>query len=138
MNVTRFVLAVIVAYVVMAVLAIGLEALLGDMTSSFKALHRPEEALAEYQIWMYLAYLLQTVVFCYIFTLNYENKGWMEGLRYGLLIGLFMSFEVMAWYGMMPIAGMDTVVTMIMTVVIYMGGGIATALVYKPAAQPMA
>lgn len=37
-----------------------------------------------------LAQLVFAVLFVYVFTKGYEGRGWLEGLRYGVLVGLLM------------------------------------------------
>lgn len=51
-----------------------------------------------------LSEAVMSVLFVYIFIKGYENKGIMEGVRYGIVIGLFMNvIGMFSQYVMYPI-----------------------------------
>ena len=64
------------------------------MAPSYEALAhlwRSKEAMGSLMWIMFLSSALLVFLFCFIFTRNYEGKGIMEGVRYGVLIALFVA-----------------------------------------------
>ena len=90
MNVKRFVLGFVAVFVASQVLGFVIhQVLLGATYASLADVWRPEAEMMAKMWMMWITGGLWTVLFCYIFTRGYEDKGIMEGLRFGLLIGLF-------------------------------------------------
>lgn len=83
---------------------------------------------------MHLTSAVWTVIFCYIFTRGYEGKGPVEGVRYGLVVGLLIGIPyAYESYMIYPIT-MRLAHTWVTTgVVVGVGCGLVLALVYKPA-----
>lgn len=52
--------------------------------------------------WLVLAQFIFSTMFCYIFVKGYENKGLMEGVRYGFLIGVLLSSLSLMAYAVQP------------------------------------
>ena len=96
MNVKRFIVASLAVYV--ASLALGYlvhGVILRPIYDSLKNVWRPD---MQSKMWIeWLNGLIVSFLFTYIFTKGYQGKGIMEGLRFGLVIGLFLS--VPAAYG---------------------------------------
>lgn len=67
------------------------EVMLGEMYQSLASMWRSEQQMRDMMWIIFLTSAIYLFLFCYIFTFGYEAKGWIEGLRYGVLIGLFMS-----------------------------------------------
>jgi len=130
-NVKQLVYAIIAAYVAMSVVAIGLDYLLVDYMTGMKAVMRVGADLEAHAIWMYLGYLIVTIMFCFIYAQHHEGKGWMEGARFGLWIGLMMAGISMVMYGTMPLVGMESLISAVVGIIIYIVGGIVASLVYK-------
>ena len=135
MNVKRFVLACVGVYVVYQVLGFIINMfILGDTYLALASVWRPEAEMMSKMWIMFLISAVWTVLFCYIFTRGYENKGVMEGVRYGLVIGLFVgipfSYESYAIY---PITIGLAHAWAILTVVIGIVCGSVLAAIYKPA-----
>ena len=135
MNVKRFVLAWVGVYVVYQILGFVIHTfILGDTYQSLASVWRPEAEMMSKMWIMFLTSAVWTVLFCYIFTRGYENKGVMEGVRYGLVIGLFVgipfSYESYAIY---PITIGLAHAWVILTVVISIVCGSVLAAIYKPA-----
>lgn len=84
-------------------------------------------------IWWYIAGLaLFSIIFSKIFTLNWENKGWQEGWRYGLWVALIFSTAQIMWYAWQPIP-LEMMWTWIVGFLIQFSlGGIVLAWLYKP------
>ena len=135
MNVSRFILAVVAAYIVMAGLGMGTDAILMPYYASFTALARPEAEMMALMPVMLGAYLLQTILFCYIYVMGRKAGGLMEGVRFGLVIGVFMGLTNVVLATALPLNQPTVIASFIATVIVYVGGGIATALVYRPASE---
>jgi hypothetical protein len=82
---------------------------------------------------MMLSTFVMSVMFVYIFSKGYENKGIAEGARFGIAAGLFMNFiGVFGQYFMYPIPFSLAVKWFIFGMLEFVVAGIAAALVYKP------
>lgn len=83
--------------------------------------------------------LIMSFLFVFIFTKGYENKGIMEGVRYGLWIGLLMTIP-MAFnsYATLPISLSLAIQWFIYGLIQFVILGIVTAAIYKPSTQPAA
>ena len=135
MNVKRFGLACVAVYLVYQVMSFVINMfILGDTYQALASVWRPEAEMMSKMWIMFLTSAVWTVLFCYIFTRGYENKGVMEGVRYGLVIGLFVgipfSYETYAIY---PITIGLAHAWAILTVVIGIVCGAVLAAIYKPA-----
>jgi hypothetical protein len=140
MNVKRFVIACVVVFVVTQIID-GLIHMVG-LASTYEALShvwRPEADMMSKMWIMYVAAAVFWVLFCYIFTRGYENKGPMEGVRYGLLIGLLIGVPV-AYnnYVVLPIPASLAHKWALASLVVSVVGGLVLALVYRPAETPAA
>lgn len=93
----------IVVYVVFAVADyIVNEVLMASTYETVSHLFRPE---ADIKLWViFVSYLFFAFFFTFIFSKGYEGKGIMEGVRYGLYVGLmmFLPFSYIS-YAVMPI-----------------------------------
>jgi len=104
--------------------------------SAFKSLTiwRPDkDSLA----WIYpVITLVGSFFFTFIFSKGYEGKGIVEGIRYGLYIGIWLSIGMaFGTYGMVAMPDGLTLQWFLLGVVTYIVMGIVAALVYgkKPA-----
>ena len=85
---------------------------------------------------MYLGDLVKAFLFVLIFTKGIENKGWMEGLRYGFLIGLYVSIGMaFGTYSWSPIPFSLALQWFIYGVIQLVLCGIVTAVIYKLAKE---
>jgi len=135
MNVKRFVLACVGVYVVYQVLSFIINMfILGETYAALASVWRPEAEMMSKMWVMYLTSAVWTVLFCYIFIRGYENKGIMEGARYGLLIGLLIGipFSYESWV-VYPITIGLAHAWAIMSVVLSIACGATLAAIYKPA-----
>ncbi len=98
---------------------------------------RPE---AEMQSKMWIGWVVDVIwsfFFVFIFAKGYENKGWLEGLRYGIYIGLFISLP-MAYYQFIvyPLPYYLILQWFIYGFIQYVILGIITSLIYKGQEKP--
>jgi hypothetical protein len=95
MNTKRFWLSCLAVYVVGQVLGFLIHRIwLGPTYLSLADLWRPEAEMQSKMWIMFVTAAVWTVGFCWIFVKGYENKGIAEGLRFGLVIGLFYSLPM--------------------------------------------
>lgn len=123
----------VVVYVVGNILGFLVHAvLLGDIYASLAGVWRPEEQMMSLMWIMYVTALVYVFVFCYIYTKGHEGKGVMEGVRYGLLMGLFMSTP-MAFdsYSVYPVTFNLALLWFITGVIQWMIAGAIFAAIYK-------
>ncbi len=88
------------------------------------------------KMWMFIPMgIIITFLFVYIFVKGYENKGRMEGLRYGLIIGLFMNIPAaFSSHVLYPIEMGLAVKWFVFGMVEFIIAGIILAAIYKPKA----
>jgi hypothetical protein len=134
-NIKRFVAASLAVFVVaMAVEFLVHGVILMATYESLSHLWRPG---AKSMWWMIVPVLLVvSPLFTYIFVKGYENKGILEGVRFGVIIGLFTCFPTACGMYMAiaipySLALQWFVYGMIQVIVL----GIVAALIYRPAAS---
>lgn len=92
MNLKRFSIAAILVYVVYQILSFVIhEVILVATYQSLADVWRPEADMHSKQWIFFLTGAIWALFFTCIYTKGYEGKGVMEGVRYGLWIGLFIS-----------------------------------------------
>ncbi len=141
MDTKKFLIAFVVVYVVNMLLNLVIHGSILESyytTAPMSDIMRPEEEM-QGKMWIhFVTGLFFSFFFVFIFTKGYENKGIMEGARYGLYIGLLMALPA-AYdsYAVYPIpygyAFQWFLYGMIQTIIL----GVVAALLYKPkAAKP--
>jgi CBS domain containing-hemolysin-like protein len=103
MNIKRFIwasLAVFAAFEIIDTIVHGI--ILSKTYAALADLWRPDMMS---KMWlMHLGSFIIAFLFTYIFIRGYENKGLAEGVRYGLIIGLFMNIPYAFYeYAMYPL-----------------------------------
>ena len=96
---------------------------------------RPEAEITS-NMWIFvICDLFYTFFFTLIFSKGFENKGWMEGVRFGFYVGLMVSLP-MAYgtYGSMTIPYTLALQWFLYGLVMNIVIGIVAALLYKPKA----
>jgi len=136
MNWKRFFAAALAVYVV--VLAIDFVLNLAFMKSaneSLKSLWRPNMSS---RIWlMYVFSALVALLFTYIFVKGREDKGLAEGVRFGIIMWLFVTVPMcVAWWVMLPIGYFIILRWILFGLIEMLIAGILVAAIYKPAAPP--
>ena len=137
MNTKRFWLACAAVYVVHQILSFLIhEVWLMPTYEALAHVWRPEQDMMSKMWMMWVTSAVWVILFCYIFVRGYENKGLMEGLRYGVIIGLFyflpMAYESYVIYPITYALALQWFIAgMAMSIIL----GIVAALIYRPAAH---
>lgn len=106
---------------------------LSDTYQSLASVFRPAEEMDSLMWMMMVGGAFSLLVFCYIFTLGYEGKGVMEGVRYGALMGLFYSIPMSVdSYVVYPLTGDLAVIWFATGVIGLVIAGVVFAAIYKP------
>jgi uncharacterized PurR-regulated membrane protein YhhQ (DUF165 family) len=134
MNWKRFWMAGLVTYVVVQALdLVTNEVFMKSANESLKGLWRPNMMS---RMWvMYVVGAVVTLLFTYIFVKGREGKGIAEGVRYGIIIWLFVSvpMNVSMWV-LLPIPHIIVLRWMLIGLLEMLIAGILVAVIYKPLA----
>lgn len=111
------------------------ELLLSETYQALAHVWRPEDEMRNMMWIFFLTSAVYLFLFCFIFTKGYEGKGVMEGVRYGTLMGLFMSVP-MAFdsYVIYPITMGLSVTWFVSGLIFFIILGAIFAAIYKPQA----
>lgn len=124
-----FVVAQVIGYLVHQVLLMETYVALADA-------FRPQSELMGMMWMMTVGSAVSLLLFCYIFTRGYEGKGISEGLRYGLLIGLFVAIPTaINQYAVYPLTMNLALMWFVTGVVSYTILGAVFAAIYKPSSR---
>jgi hypothetical protein len=87
------------------------------------------------KVWiMYATSLIFSFLFVYIFSKGYEGRGILEGVRYGLILGLLMNVVGMFnQYAVYPLPFSLIIQWFIYGIIQFIICGIVAATLYKPA-----
>lgn len=135
MNTKSFIITCVVLYVVAAVLGYVMhEMWLGATYDALADIWRPEAEMQDKQWIMFITGAVWVVIFTYMFVRGREGRGVMEGVRYGVLIGLFyhltMAYDSYVVYPIPYTLALQWFIGGLITAVIL---GVVAALIYKPA-----
>jgi hypothetical protein len=134
MNWKRFWMAGLVTYVVVQALDLVTNAVfMKSANELLKGLWRPNMMS---RMWvMYVVGAVVTLLFTYIFVKGREGKGIAEGVRYGIIIWLFVSvpMNVSMWV-LLPIPHIIVLRWMLIGLLEMLIAGILVAVIYKPLA----
>jgi hypothetical protein len=138
MNLKKFWIAFVVIFIVLEILSYLVHGvLLGDTYQSegIKQVFRSMEEMDSRMWIMWATDLIWAYFFTFFFVKGYENKGIMEGVRYGAYMGIFVSF-VIAYqnYVVLPIPYSLALQWFIYGFILSVILGVLAALIYKPAA----
>lgn len=132
MNVKRFIGTSILVFIVIEVINFLVHGVIFTKAyASLGALWRPDMMS---KMWIiHVGYLILSFIFTYIFIKGYENKGVMEGVRYGIIIGLFANIPYAFFeYGMFPLPFALCLGWFIFGMIEYIFCGMIAAATYKP------
>jgi uncharacterized PurR-regulated membrane protein YhhQ (DUF165 family) len=134
MNWKRFFVASLVTYVVVQTMDLVInEVFMKGANESLKSLWRPNMMS---RMWItYVVGVLVALLFTYIFVKGREGKGIAEGVRYGIIIWLFVSvpMSVSMWV-LLPIPYIIILRWMLFGLLEMLVAGILVAVIYKPLA----
>ena len=125
----------IVIFIAMAVLNMIIHGFILSstyQTDEVSKIMRPESEMNSMMWIYYVVYIIQAFFFAFIFSKGYEGKGIIEGVRYGLYMGLLMATPMAyASYAMYPMPYSLALQWFIYGMIQYIILGILIALVYE-------
>jgi len=136
MNFARVAASAVVAWIVhLGVSFVVNNVVLADLYAQHARVFRPE---TEMNLALgFGATLIGFFVFAYAYAKGYEGgTGAVEGLRYGVVIGLLLACFTVAWnYVVLPVSGALAAAWMVDTIVEMAIYGVVVGLIYKPHAS---
>lgn len=82
----------VVVYIVMQAMGFVIhEVMMADTYASLGNVLRGETEMMDMMWMMMISAAVMVFMFCYIFTKGYEGRGIVEGIRFGLMIGIMMA-----------------------------------------------
>ena len=138
MNVKKFWIAFIVVFIVLEIIGYLVHGVMLAATyesEGIKEVFRSMEEMDSKMWIMWVTDLIWVYFFIFFFVKGYENKGIMEGVRYGAYIGIFVSL-VFSYqnYVVLPIPYWLALQWFIFGFIISVILGVTAALIYRPAA----
>ncbi len=139
MNTKRWVITSLVVFVVSQILDYVIHGvILAGAYQATAMLWRPMEEMMSMMWMMWVSGLVFSFIFVFVFAKGYEGKGIWEGLRFGLLMGVFFGVPMsLGTYASMPITAGIAWGWFIYGVIEMALLGIIAALLYKPAETPV-
>ena len=104
--------------------------ILGEKYKQTANVWRPEAEMQQNFAFMLFGQILTGIMVATIFARGYQGKGWKEGIRFGVLLGLLLTGPMFINYAVMPIPSdifMSWLVTGFIQCVL---GGVVVAKVY--------
>jgi hypothetical protein len=132
MNTKKYVITSLAVFIVYGVVDYIIHTfILASAYTALEHLWRPE---MNSLMWLYfLVGLFAAFMFVYIFTKGYEGKGITEGLRFGVIIGLFVTIpSVFGQYFVYPLPFKLAAQWLIFGIIEFIIIGIIAAALYKP------
>jgi hypothetical protein len=141
MNTKKLLITAFVVFIVLEVFNYLLHNVLLSSTYAMEDIakvFRPMEDMQSKMWIMWIADLIWSFFFVFIFAKGYENKGLMEGVRYGVYMGLFVQFTAAyAQYVVYPLPYSLTFQWFVYGFIVYIILGALTAVLYKPVVKPV-
>lgn len=106
--------------------------LLMEPLQSFVALGRPEDELSQMMPYMFLAYIVMTILFAYVYVQMRKEGSIMEGAKIGAVIGMIISCITWVYYSMLPFEIPAVLVDNLINITSSMAGGSMFATIYRP------
>ncbi len=134
MNLKRFLAAALATYVAVQAMELLINGVfMKSANESLKSLWRPDMMS---RMWvMYVVGVVVALLFTYIFVKGREGKGISEGVRYGIIIWLFVSVPMLvSMWVMLPIPYIIVLRWILFSLVEMLVAGILVAVIYKPLA----
>jgi hypothetical protein len=135
MNLKKFILSVIAVLVLIAAIDSVIHGVI--LSGSYKANAGIWRADMLKLMWLfYVSYLIFALLFVYIFQKGFENKGVIEGIRYGAVMSLLLNGAgAIGQYVMYPIPLSMAIQWFIYGTIEYIILGIAISFIYAGAAK---
>lgn len=132
MNVKRFALAGVVVFVAFQIMDFIVHGVI--LMKSYEALASVWRPDMMKLMWiMYATGAAFSLLFVYIFTKGYEGRGLLEGVRYGLVIGLFMNAVGMFnQYVIYPLPFALVLQWFLYGMIEFVIAGVVVAAIYRP------
>lgn len=132
---TRTWLGFVVVFVVMSVLEAVIH--VGLLSADYQATTNLWRPMGEMKMYVfYIVYFIVSFFFTLIFSKYYEGRGPMEGLRYGLSVGLMMATPLAhIFYAVMPIPYSLALKWFVFGTMEYVVLGIVLALIFGRVAK---
>ncbi len=138
MNLSRVALAAVVAWIVDAAYGFVVYGMvLKSEFGRYPAIYRPMETQGTYMPILFAGILLAMFAAAYIYAKGYEGgSGFQEGMRFGVLLGLFVvGYVSVANYSMISLGRRLAGCMAIAGLVEWILAGIVIGIVYKPISQ---
>jgi hypothetical protein len=136
MNFARVAAAAVVAWIVYLGVSFSVNSLLlADLYAQHAQVFRPQPEMN--LVFGFGATFIGFFVFAYAYAKGYEGgTGAVEGLRYGVVVGLLLACFAVAWnYVVLPVSGALAAAWMVDTIVEMAIYGVVVGLIYKPHAS---
>ncbi len=108
--------------------------LLTDTYMATAPLWREKAEMQNYMGWMMLGQALASAMLVFIFAKGYENKGWMEGVRFGWYAFLLMISHTLIQYATTPVPAVLLWAWIGLMFVQAIGAGTISSLIYRRSA----
>lgn len=132
MNTQRFIISVIAVFAFMFAYEYVVHGqLLMPLYNETPSLWRPMDAMMNFMPWMIVTSLALAAVITYLFTRHYEAKGYGEGARFGLYIGLILGLMQFGAYYYLPISLNMALAWFVAYVIEGVGVGLVLSAVYR-------
>ncbi len=92
---------------------------------------RPKAEMESMIHWLMLGQIIFAAAFTIIFAKGYEGDGIAEGIRYGLLMGVFVAAPNLIWYAVAPYPGIMISKWMFGALIEMTIGGVILSFTYK-------
>ncbi len=136
MNVKKLIIAFVVVFILLEATNYLVNMVILSSTYADPEISKIFRPMAEMdaKMWMMrIADLVYSFFFVFIFVKGYENRGIMEGVRYGIYMGIFIQFmAAVAQHVVYPLPASLAVQWFIYGLIESVIFGVAAAMIYKP------
>ncbi|MCL4549943.1 MAG: hypothetical protein M1495_15395 [Bacteroidetes bacterium] len=136
MNVKKLIIAFVVVFILLEATNYLVNMVILSSTYADPEISKVFRPMAEMdaKMWMMrIADLVYSFFFVFIFVKGYENRGIMEGVRYGIYMGIFIQFmAAVAQHVVYPLPASLAVQWFIYGLIESVIFGVAAAMIYKP------
>ncbi|MEZ4749119.1 MAG: hypothetical protein R3B54_00420 [Bdellovibrionota bacterium] len=131
-NIPRFVIAVFVMFIFIFATDFVLHGIiLKPDYAATASIWRPEAEMEKYFLFMLLGQMIIAKYFTFLFIKGYEGTGMMEGVRFGLLMGILFIGTYLIQFAVSPITVKILVAWCLGSLVQGILGGMLLTVVYK-------